>query len=205
MAAQCVASPPQDKERSMNTFRVMIGAAFLLASGTAFAQDRDNTEGLYIGGGYGSFSATIDNLDDVADAVSDFDEDEGSSKYFVGYRFNKFLSLQADLYDLGDSATTLRGQPISSKTEAYGASAVGTLPIGFVELFARAGVIFYDLEVTTPNISDRIDQSDNDLVYSVGVGFTFVHRFNLQLEYEILDISEFDDADAYWLNASWRF
>jgi hypothetical protein len=42
-------------------------------------------------------------------------------------------------------------------------------------------------------------------VYSVGVGFTFVHRLNLQLEYEILDISEFDDSDAYWLNASWRF
>jgi len=58
---------------------------------------------------------------------------------------------------------------------------------------------------TTPNFSDRIDQSDNDLVYSVGVGLTFVHRFNQQLEYEILDISEFDDSDAYWLNASWRF
>jgi outer membrane protein with beta-barrel domain len=189
----------------MNTFRAMIGAAFLLASGAALAQDRDNTEGLYIGGGYGSFSATIDNIDDVANAVSDFDTDEGSSKYFVGYRFNRFFSVQGDLYDLGDSATTLLGQPISSKTEAYGASAVGTLPIGFVELFARAGVIFYDLEVTTPNFSDRIDQSDNDLVYSVGVGFTFVHRLNLQLEYEILDISEFDDSDAYWLNASWRF
>ena len=104
-----------------------------------------------------------------------------------------------------ETIPTLRGQPISSKTEAYGASAVGTLPVGFVELFARAGVIFYDLEVTTPNISDRIDQSDNDLVYSVGVGFTFVHRFNLQLEYEILDIGEFEDSDAYWLNASWRF
>jgi len=91
----------------MNTFRVMIAAAFLLASGTALAQDRDNTEGLYIGGGYSSFSATIDNIDDVADAVSDFDTDERSAKYFVGYRFNRFLSVQADLYDLGDSATTL--------------------------------------------------------------------------------------------------
>jgi len=189
----------------MNTFRVIIGAAFLLASGTALAQDRENTQGLYIGGGFGSFSASIDNLDDVVDSVQDFDTDEGSSKYFVGYRFNRFLSVQGDLYDLGDSSTTLRGQPISSKTEAYGASAIGTLPLGFVELFARAGVLFYDLEVTTPNISDRIDQSDNDFMYSVGVGFTFVHRFNLQLEYEILDISEFDDSDAYWLNASWRF
>jgi hypothetical protein len=42
-------------------------------------------------------------------------------------------------------------------------------------------------------------------VYSAGIGFTFVERFNLQLEYEVLDISEFDDSDAWWLNASWRF
>src|SRR5688572_23366847 len=188
----------------MNLFRAMIGAALVLASGTALAQD-DNTEGLYLGGGFGDFSVTIDDVDDVVDAVSDFDTDEGSSKYFVVYWVNRFLATQGDLYDLGDSATTLRGQPISSKTEAYGASVVGTLPIGFVELFARAGVISYDLEVTTPNISDRIDQSDSDLVYSVGVGFTFVHRVNLQLEYEVLDISEFDDSDAWWLNVSWRF
>jgi hypothetical protein len=187
----------------MDTFRAMIGAALVLASGTALAQE--NPEGLYVGGGFGDFSVTIDDIDSVVDAVSDFDTDEGSSKYFVGYRFNRFLSVQADLYDIGDSSTTLRGQPISSKTEAYGASVVGTLPITFVELFARAGVVFYDLEVTTPNISDRIDESDNDLVYSVGVGFTFVHRVNLQLEYEYFDISAFDDSDAYWLNVSWRF
>ena len=187
----------------MNAFRAMIGAALVLASGTAMAQE--NPEGLYIGGGFGDFSATIDNVDDVNDAISDFDTDEGSSKYFVGYRFNRFLGIQADLYDLGDSSTTLRGQPISSKTEAYGASVVGTLPIAFVELFARAGLVFYDLEVTTPNISDRIDQSSEDVVYSAGVGFTIVNRVNLQIEYEVFDISEFDDADAWWLNASWRF
>ena len=189
----------------MNTFRAMIFAALMLASGSALAQDNDNKEGFYLGGGFGDFSVTIDNVDDVADAVSDFDTDEGSSKYFFGYRFNRFLSIQGDLYDIGDSATTLRGQPISSKTEAYGASVVGTLPVGFVELFARAGVLFYDLEVTTPNFSDRIDESDNSYVYSAGVGFTFVHRLNLQLEYEMFDIKQFDDSDAWWLNASWRF
>src|SRR5262245_44312632 len=204
-AAEGVASPPQDKERSMNTFRVIIGAAFLLLSGAALAQDRDNTQGLYIGGGFGDFSATINNIDDVNDAISDFDESEGSSKYFVGYRFNKFLSIQGDLYDLGDSSTTLRGQPLLANTDVYGASVVGTLPIGFIELFARAGLVFYDVEVTTPNISDRIDQSDNDLVYSAGVGFTFVHRVNLQLEYELFDINAFDDSDAWWVNVSWRF
>ena len=187
----------------MNHFRAMIGTALTLAAGTALAQE--NPEGLYLGGGFGDFSVTIDELDDVPDAIADFDTDEGSSKYFVGYRFNKFLGIQADLYDLGDSSGTLLGRPISSKTEAYGASVVGTLPIAFVELFARAGLVWYDLEIATPNLSDRIDSSDNDVVYSAGVGFTFVHRVNLQLEYEVFDISEFDDADAWWLNASWRF
>lgn len=105
--------------------------------------------------------------------------------------------MQADLYDLGSASATLRGQPISSDTEAYGASAVGTLPVAFIELFPRAGVIFYDLEVTTPNINDRIDESDEDIVYSAGIDFTFVERFNLQLEYEVLEISELDEADAW--------
>jgi hypothetical protein len=192
-----------NKERSMNPFRSIVGAALVLATGTALAQD--NTDGLYIGAGFGDFSAEIDEIDDVDDAIADFDEDESASKYFVGWRFNRFLGVQADLYDLGDAETTLLGQSISLKTEGYGASVVGTLPIAFIELFARAGIIFYDLELTTARLSDRIDESDQDIVYSAGIGFTFVERFNLQLEYELFEINELDDADAWWLNASWRF
>ena len=187
----------------MKPFHFTVGAALVLTAGTALAQD--NTDGLYIGAGFGDFSAEIDDIDDVDDAIADFEEDESASKYFVGWRFNRFLGVQADLYDLGDAASSLKGQSISAETEAYGASIVGTLPIAFIELFARAGLIFYDLEVTTPNISDRIDESNEDVVYSAGIGFTFVERFNLQLEYEVLEISEFDSADAWWLNASWRF
>ena len=187
----------------MNTHLSIVGAALVLTAGTALAQD--NTDGLYVGAGFGDFSAQIDDIDDIDDAVADFDEDEDASKLFVGWRFNQFLGVQADAYDLGGASATLRGQPISSDAEAYGASIVGTLPIAFIELFARAGVIWYDLEVATPNIVDRIDESDEDVVYSAGIGFTFVERFNLQLEYEVLEISELDEADAWWLNASWRF
>ena len=188
----------------MRKLHQLMGLSLWLIPCAAFAQP-DNPEGFYIGGGFGDFAVEIDDIDDVASAISDFDEDDSASKYFAGYRFNRFLAVQGDLYDLGNLSGTLLGQPVSSETEAYGASIVGTLPIAFIELFARAGLIFYDLEVTTPNASDRIDESDEDLVYSVGVGFTFVERFNLQLEYEILEISEFDSADAWWVNASWRF
>jgi OmpA-OmpF porin, OOP family len=178
-------------------------AALVLVASTALAQD--NTEGLYVGAGFGDFSAEIDDIDDIDDAVADFDEDESAAKYFVGLRFNRFLSLQGDYYDLGDATTALKGQPVASETEAIGASIVGTLPIAFIELFARAGFITYDLEVSRGAAGNVIDESSEDAVYSAGIGFTLFQRLNLQIEYEVIDISELDESDAVWVNASWRF
>lgn len=177
-------------------------AALVLAAGTAFAQD--NPTGLYVGAGFGDFSVEIDDLDGVNDAIDDFDEDDSASKYFAGWRLNKFLALQGDYYDLGGMTGTLKGQQIATKTDAFAASVVGTLPIAFIELFARAGIVFYDLDVDR-GVTNIIDESDDDFVYSAGVGFVLFHRLNLQLEYEIFDIGDLDKSDAWWLNASWRF
>jgi OOP family OmpA-OmpF porin len=177
-------------------------AALTLVTSTVVAQEND--EGLYLGIGYGDFSAKIDEIDDIDDAFADFDEDESAAKYFVGWRLNKYLALQGDYYDLGDTTSILNASPVSTESEGFGASVVGTLPLGPVELFARAGLIFYDLEVSL-NFVNEIDESDSDPVYSVGVGLTLFKRLNLQLEYEVIDIDAFDDADAAWINASWRF
>jgi Outer membrane protein beta-barrel domain len=78
------------------------------------------------------------------------------------------------------------------------------LPLGPVELFARAGYMFYDVDVELA-VTDVVDESSEDLVYSAGVGLTLFEHLNLNLEYEVIDISEFDESDAIWLSASWRF
>jgi hypothetical protein len=179
------------------------GAALTLVAGTAMAQD-DNTEGLYVGAGYGDFSAEIEELDDIPDTVLDFDEDESAFKVFAGWRFNKFLAIQGDYYDFGDSTAALNELPLAARTDGIAPSIVGTLPIGFVELFARAGIVYYDLEVNL-DLDNVIDESGNDPVYSAGIGFTLFQRLNLELEYEVIDIDEFDEADAVWISASWRF
>jgi hypothetical protein len=83
-------------------------------------------------------------------------------------------------------------------------SIVGTLPLGPVELFGRVGVMFYDVEINTDN-GPLIDESGEDAVYGVGIGLTVLERLALRLEYEQVDIEEFDDADAVWLTAGWRF
>ena len=182
------------------------GALLALTTGTALAQNADdgNNEGFYLGAGLGDFSTEINDIDDVDDVDLDFDEDEDASKIFAGWRFNRFFAAQVDHYDFGNSNTALGLLPVSSEAEGFAPSIVGTLPLGPVELFARAGIIYYDLHVRLGN-EDIIDESGNDAVYSAGIGFTLFQRLNLKAEYEVVDINEFDDANAVWIGASWRF
>jgi hypothetical protein len=173
-------------------------AAVMLAATPAIA---DETSGLYVGAGLGDFSSEID---DIGDVDIDFDEDSDATKLFAGWRFNRFLAVQLDYIDFGDSSAALELLDIESDVKGLAPSVVGALPLGPVELFAKAGVLFYDLEVTT-NGSELFDESGQDIVYGAGVGITVLERLALRAEYEIIDISEFDDAEAIWITASWRF
>jgi hypothetical protein len=64
--------------------------------------------------------------------------------------------------------------------------------------------MFYeiDLNLTGGRI---IDERGEDTVWGAGLGIDVLDRLNLRLEYEEIDISELDEADALWLNAAWKF
>ena len=56
------------------------------------------------------------------------------------------------------------------------------------------------------NGREVVDESGNDNIYSAGIGFTLAERFNIRLEYEEISVDDaFDDADAVWVSANWRF
>jgi opacity protein-like surface antigen len=77
------------------------------------------------------------------------------------------------------------------------------LPLSFFELFATAGLLFSSADATLGG-TEVFDESDNDPVYSVGAGFEVAERLILRLEYEIIDIESFDDAEAVWFTVAWR-
>jgi OOP family OmpA-OmpF porin len=189
------------KESVMHKLWTAVAALLVLVAGPALAQ---NNEGPYVGAGLGDFSSDIENFDDVADADIDFDSDEDASRIIAGWRFNRFLAVQLDYTDFGESRGAVNQLDITSDTKGLAPSVVGTLPIGPIELFGRAGVLFYDVEVDTPG-GRLIDSSGEDAVLGAGIGFTLFERLNLTAEYERVDIEEFDDADAVWITASWRF
>ncbi len=197
----------------MSKTTMTVAAALLALAGPALAQedgDRagDNVQGFYLGGGIGDFSAAIDdieNLGDVDDVGIDFSDGDNALKVFAGYAFNRFFAVQADFVDFGESSGSITpSRTGTSDVQGLAPSVVGTLPIGPIELFARVGYIFYDVDV---NLSGGrlIEESGEDLVYSAGIGFDVLDRLNLRLEYEEIDIAELDEADALWLNVAWKF
>ena len=175
--------------------------ALVLGTGLTVA-NADENQGFFVGAGLGQFNVEVDNLDEAQDLVSDFDEEDTSWKIFAGWRFAPFFAVELDYIDFGGPST----QGTKFEVAGFAPYLVGTLPLGIFELSARVGYYFYDVDVNfdASQIED-VSQSDEDLVYGAGFGLLLFEHLNLKLEYEIIDLSDVDDANALWLTGAWRF
>lgn len=190
------------------------GVILALMAGPALAQNRANdrpgrnVEGLYIGGGVGDFSSAvdeIDNLDDVDDVGIDFSDGDNATKLFVGWNFNRFFAVQGDFVDFGESSGAVTPSVNgTSDVQGFAPSIVGTLPIGPIDLFARVGMMFYEVDLNLTG-GRLVDESGEDLLWGAGIGIDIRDKATLRLEYEKIDIAELDEADALWLNFAWKF
>lgn len=184
-------------------------------AGTAYAQDSDdNTSGFYVGAGVGQFNVQIDDIDQTDEAIQRLDDDDRAWKAFAGWRFGPYISVEAAYIDFGTPNSRSDASGSSGdyrvKLSGFAPYVIGTLPIGPVELFAKVGYYFYDVDLRV-DIDDPLapdidsSKSDQDLLYGGGVGMTFLQHLNVRLEYERIDSDLVDDADALWLSGSWRF
>ncbi len=194
----------------------LLALVLTLATGVAHGQGYapDNERGWYVGGGVGQFGVEIDGLDGLDDTIADFDADDTAWKLFAGYRFNPYLSLEAAYVNFGEPGDDFSSGGSSGdytlNLSGFAPYLVGTVPLGPLELFAKIGYYFYDLEIDA-DLDDlggdvfTSSDSGQDMVYGVGVGITFMERFNARLEYENIDVEGTDDANAFWLTGAWRF
>lgn len=182
--------------------------AALAFAGGAHAQDADNDEGFYLGGGVGSFNVDIDDVDDVPETIDRYDSDDTAWKAFVGWRTNENLAFEVAYVNLGSPEDTIAPDTtLEVETDGFAPYIVGTLPFAAFELFAKAGYLIYDTEarVTSPLGSVVVEDSGDEFTWSAGLGLTAFETFNLRLEYEMFDVQQVDDANALWLTGAFRF
>jgi hypothetical protein len=173
--------------------------AILSLSFAALAAHAEAEKGVYAGAGVGQFNLEIDNLDDAQDALSDFDSDDTSWKVFAGYRFSPNFAFELDYIDFGGP----EDQGVTVDVSGLAPYLIATIPLGIFEISGHLGYYFYDFDVDVSDAS--FSDSDEDLVYGASVAVILGQRFDLRLMYEIIDISDVDDANALWLSGAFRF
>jgi len=178
--------------------RIYLGAAalavgFLLLSGAPAAVAAET--GFYVGGSIGSsFVEDEDDIDFEGEVEEfDLDDDDFGWKGYAGFRFLPWLGVEGGYVDFGEVEGGSTNVTVQSELDGWDAFAVGTIPIAFVDVFAKVGVISYDLDVNLdPDADDNISSSGEDLAYGVGAAVN-LGRLGIRAEAERFDVSDIDD------------
>lgn len=180
-----------------------------LVAGTAAAalglfsigtQAADN--GIYLGASVGQSSTEYDE----SFGGNDFNFDASSTgfKVIAGWRFLDWLAVEGNYVDLGSGDDNVLGEKVESDINGVSLSAVGFLPVGPVDLFARVGGIKWDADLSAPGLGVGGSADGTDLTYGVGAQFR-VWSLSLRAEYERFDISDADNVDMVSVGVTWTF
>ena len=163
--------------------KAILFAAALLTLPVLPAVAADN--GFYLGGSVGQANLKIDDLSDGI-STADFDADDTAFKLIAGMRPLDWLGIEAAYVNFGEPEDTVLGQKLKADGDGISAFAVGFLPTGPVDLFAKVGLISWDRK-----IGGTFDDDGTDLAYGVGAQFR-VLGLSIRAEYEKYDISDVD-------------
>ena len=143
------------------------------------ASAADNGAHLYIGGNYGGYK----------ERGGDFDEDDDFKEALVGLQFNPFLAIEASYLDFGEFGGDLG----SAEVDGYDIAVVGRLPLTeSFGLFAKAGQLFWDADVSFTGLSESYD--GNEPFVGVGADFSVTNNLVVALEYDRYAV-DLDDSN----------
>ena len=154
--------------------------------------------GFYLGASVGESSVQFD------DANLNFDASATGYKAIAGWRFLDWLAVEGNYVDLGSGEDKVIGEKVKSDVNGLSLSAVGFLPVGPVDLFARVGAINWNADVNAPDLDLKSSDDGTDLAYGIGAQFR-VWSLSIRGEYERFDISNADTVDLISVGVTWTF
>jgi OOP family OmpA-OmpF porin len=165
-------------------------ATLALASLPAVAADN----GIYLGASVGQSGLQIDDFD--------YDASATGYKIIAGWRFLDWLAVEGNYVDFGSGDDRVEGTKIETEADGISLSAVGFLPVGPVDLFARVGAVDWSADISSPGIASGGDDG-TDLTYGVGAQVR-VWSLSIRAEYEMFDVSD-ADLDMISVGVTWTF
>jgi hypothetical protein len=151
--------------------------------------------GFYLGLAVGQANIEVE---DVTFSGEDFDADDTGYKLIAGFRPLDWLGLEASYVNFGEPDDTLAGTTVEVEGDGISAFAVGFLPAGPVDLFAKVGLLSWDSRIVGFN------EDGTDLAYGAGVQFRLL-SLGVRAEYEIFDVDDVDDLNMISIGVTYTF
>ena len=162
--------------------------------------------GVYLGIGAGEAALTVKGSDPT-DGDYNLDDSDVGYKLFGGYNFGYVpvidLAVEISYVDFGTANSAfVNGNPISYEITGLNAFGLVGINLGPLGLFAKAGVISWQLDSTigTTNNSD----SGTDTAYGLGAKLQ-LSSYALRAEYEVYDVNSVNDLDMFSVSIVFTF
>ena len=169
---------------------ILLGFALLGVAATAGAADN----GLYIGASIGRSDVKIEQ------DLTQIDGDDTGYKFIAGFRPLDWLGVEINYIDFG----SVKDGPAVSDNDGFAAFAVGFLPVGPVDLYAKAGLVRSDSSVKLSGIGEQFDRDGTDFAYGVGAQFRLL-SLSLRAEYEVFDVKDIKDLNMFSVGVTYTF
>ena len=158
---------------------------------------------VYLGGSWGKATYTIEAQD--ARAAT---QDSGF-KLYAGYRFIKWLGVEAAYTDLLSGKETAMGVDFSVALNYWSASAVGLLQLHpRFELWGKIEAASWNADVTLDDgVSPPADNNSSGTGVGYGVGFDWyaTRRIGIRGEWETYDFGDVEEAKFLSAGIIFRF
>ncbi len=172
--------------------RLFAMAGLLIAPLVGYGAD----PGFYLGAGVGSASFK-DDLE-----IDSIDDSDVGFKLFAGYQMAPYLAVEGGYRDFGKAETGQGSSRVEIATKGWDIYGLAMAPFGLVDLFAKAGVVFWDTDSTAAGIT--IGDDGSDFAWGVGGHLNF-GRFGLRLEYESFELDRPNELWMVSLSGVFRF
>lgn len=151
----------------------------LLAPAGVLAQDA----GFYLGGAFGQAKLKEWCRVGPGDVLTACEDTDTGWKLFGGYRFNRYLAVEATYVNWGEVTGTVNGIAVSAEQTSMGIAAVGSLELGpQFSVFGKAGFLMTEQDIK--RTTGTAEGEETEFHYGLGVRFRFTPNWAARGEWE---------------------
>jgi hypothetical protein len=162
------------------------------------------SQGIYIGAGIGNSSYSLE-LEESLEEAKDISENSTAYKFFGGYRGESIIGLEGGYRNFGEIEGKVVDQGVTSKTTGWDVEALGRIEIAIIDIFAKAGALFWKTETTVEGFEDFSgEESGTAFMWGLGAG-VHLGALGIRLEYENFQVETPDNLYMLSLSATFGF